>query len=118
MTETAKIELSNEEDTLERIALLYLSPMLSASFRAEVGRILKDSEKYQGIFTLSDDPASADKLFENLQARCDRYEKALTEIEGAVAEFADDDDYNFNFAGEIATKALAAIGGKNDGIRI
>ena len=37
MTETAKIELSNEEDTLESIAIAFGSPMVSEKFRAEVG---------------------------------------------------------------------------------
>ena len=62
MTETAKIELSNEEDTLESIAIAFGAPMVSYKFRAEVGQILENSEKYHGIFTLSDDPISTDKL--------------------------------------------------------
>lgn len=60
--ETAKIKLSNEEDTLESIAIAFGSPMVSEEFRAEVGHILEKSEKYHEIFTLSDYPTSTGKL--------------------------------------------------------
>ena len=51
---------------------------------------------------------------EKLQEQLNTAKKALTEIEEAVAEFADDDDYNFNFAGNLASEALAAIGGDDE----
>ena len=63
----------------------------------------------------SDNSSATDKLsVEKLQEQLNIMKKALTEIEAAVAEFADDDDYNFNFAGNLASEALAAIGGDDD----
>lgn len=80
--ETAKIKLSNEEDTLESIAIAFGSPMVSEEFRAEVGHILEKSEKYHGIFTLSDYPTSTGKLsVEKLKEKLNTAKKALTEAE-------------------------------------
>lgn len=66
MAKKTKIELSSEEDTLESIAIAFGSPMDSEKFRTEVGRILENSEKYQGIFTLPDVSDSKEQLEEHL----------------------------------------------------
>lgn len=80
MTETAKIELSNEENTLESIAIAFGAPMVSDKFRAGVGKILENSEKYHGIFTLSDDPITTDKLsVEKLQEHLLPYKKEMVQ---------------------------------------
>ncbi|MDG4976097.1 hypothetical protein [Lactococcus lactis] len=56
---------------------------------------------------------NADKLsVEKLQERCDRYEKALTEIAVIPTKF--DDGGAGEIAVEIAHDALAAIGGDDD----
>lgn len=111
--ETAKIKLSNEEDTLESIAIAFGSPMVSEEFRAEVGHILEKSEKYHGIFTLSDYPTSTDKLsVEKIQEQLNTAKKALTEISVIPTKF--DDGGAGEIAGEIAHDALAAIGGDDE----
>lgn len=49
---------------------------------------------------------------DELQERCDRYEKALTEISVIPTKF--DDGGAGEIAGEIAHDALAAIGGDDE----
>ncbi|KST78037.1 hypothetical protein E34_1560 [Lactococcus lactis subsp. lactis] len=121
MTETAKIELSNEENTLESIAIAFGAPMVSDKFRAEVGQILENSEKYHGIFTLSDDPITTDKLsVEKLQEQLNSKVKALTEIRANIEEHNQIYDLDANTAlllegiDGIAFDALAAIGGDDE----
>ena len=119
--ETAKIKLSNEEDTLESIAIAFGSPMVSEEFRAEVGHILEKSEKYHGIFTLSDYPVSTDKLsVEKLQEQLNTAKKALTEIgsgtwhsrdRGLVVDTSDGETVSLF---TLTDQALAAIGGDDE----
>lgn len=61
------------------------------------------------LYSITTDKLSVEKL----QERCDRYEKALTEI-----IFFSQGCYAPEYFASIAQKALAAIGGENDGIRI
>ena len=102
--------------------------MVSAEFRAEVGHILEKSEKYHGIFTLSD--ITTDKLsVEKLQEQLNTAKKALTESEKMYQKQMDrflnsemnesarshcESQLKLLFPAHKAYEALAAIGGDDE----
>lgn len=104
MTETAiyysLVELDRKLKALE---------FFSKEQAISLGAAKKTSELHKEIIELVSS-LTTDKLsVEKLQEQLNTAKKALTEIEAAVVEFADDGDYNFNFAGNLASEALAAI---------
>lgn len=113
MTETAKERLMRGlEEVIDFetkvMKINEINPAVNKTIQIAVSAITESNR-------LPDSSVSTEEIsVEKLQERCDRYEKALIEIEAAVAEFADDDDYNFNFAGNLASDALAAIGGDDE----
>lgn len=109
MIETAKERsyrktLENTRDKLDGFEEQYANKEVYSAFDELTGIVEK------GLSQASKISVSTDKLsVEKLQEQLNTAKKALTEIEAAVAEFADDGDYNFNFAGNLASEALAAI---------
>lgn len=106
MTETAK-----ERIYRERLELISDKSNWHMSFKSSTIKMMMKNAK-QALELAENLPITTDKLsVEKLQERCDRYEKALTEISVIPTKF--DDGGAGEIAVEIAHDALAAIG-END----
>ena len=111
MTETVKIELSNEEDTLEEIALAFGAPFTADKFRKEVGHILENSKKYHGIFTLPDTSSTTDKLsVEKLQEQLNTAKKYIEHVIGTIKHDGHLGTIQTDWILPDLEKALATIG--------
>lgn len=115
-------EDSNEEDTLEEIALAFGAPFTADKFRKEVGHILENSKKYHGIFTLPDDSASTDKLsVEKLQEELESCIQTLISVSIlangdeniVIGNFVDSRLSKLAKTHENVTKYIEKVTGKN-----
>lgn len=81
--------LKNNEETLENIALAFGAPLTLEEFRAEVGMILENSEKYHDKFTIPEEQvfkvivAGGRDYNEYFQLR-DSIDKELAEIDTPI----------------------------------
>ena len=106
MTETAK-----ERIYRERLELISDKSNWHMNFKSSTIKMMMKNAK-QALELAENLPDTTDKLsVEKLQERCDRYEKALTEI----SKMADSGDVTWNENIKAVTNpALAAIGGDDE----